>query len=101
MIGAKSDQAMISVLELKRLLIELREKRVNVCIRPRLIGEMWYPQFMRVASFTERGVLFHDENANRVMSVSDISAIMQFELDQRFQNFQPFFHYGVTLSSEF
>jgi hypothetical protein len=100
MIGAKNDQAMISVLELKRLLIELREKCVDVCIRPRLIGEMWYPQFLRVALLTEKGVLFHDENTNRFMSIADISSIMQFELDKRFQNFQPYFHYIVTSSAE-
>jgi hypothetical protein len=102
MISEKRDQAVVSVLELKRLLVELAEKRPNVCIRPRLMGEMWLVHFMRVVSTSEKGVLLHDEETNRFISVSDLSYIMQFELDNRFQNYQPHFHYEVRVSpSEF
>ena len=101
MIKEKSDKAIVSVLQLKRLLVELAEKRPNVCIRPRLMGEMWSTNFMRVVAATEKGVLLRDEETNRFISVSDLSYIMQFELDNRFQNYQPHFHYEVRLSSEF
>lgn len=101
MIGEKRDQAVVSVLELKRLLVELADKRPNVCVRPRLMGEMWSVNFMRVVSTTEKGVLLHVEEINRFVSVSDLSYIMQFELDNRFQNFQPHFHYEVRISSEY
>ena len=99
MISEKRDRVIVSVLELKRLLVELAEKRPNVCFRPRLMGEMWSVNFMRVVSTTEKGVLLCDEETNRFISVSDLSYIMQFELDNRFQNYQPHFHYEVKVSS--
>jgi hypothetical protein len=101
MIKATNDEAVISVIGLKRLLVELADKRPNVCIRPRLMGEMWWPVFMRVVATTEKGVLLQDEDSGRFVSVSDISYVMQFELDNRFQNFQPHFHYEVRITSEF
>ena len=100
MIKEKRDRAVVSILELRRLLVELADKRPNVCIRPRLMGEMWAVHFMRVISTTEKGVLFFHEENSRYFSVSDLSYIMQFELDNRFQEFQPHFHYEVRMSSE-
>jgi hypothetical protein len=101
MIKAKNEESIISVIGLRRLLVELAEKRPNVCIRPRLMGEMWLPVFMRVVAATDKGVLLQDEDTGRFVSVSDISYVMQFELDNRFQNFQPHFHYEVRITSDF
>lgn len=89
---------MISVIVLKRLLVELKDKRPDICIRFRCMGELWRQHFTRVVIVTERGALFNDEAQNRLLTVRDLSVIMQFELDNRFQNFQPFFHYQVDPS---
>jgi hypothetical protein len=91
----KSSQSLISVLELRRLLIELKDKRPDISVRYRLLGEMWANHFMRVTKVTEKGVALIDEFSGRLLIIPNLSNIMQFELDNRFQNFQPYFHYGV------
>lgn len=88
--------AEISVLELKRLLIELHEKRPDICVRFRLLGEMWLLQFMRVVLVTDTGVILNNEVSNELVRVRDLTYVMQFEIDRRFQNFRPHNHYNVV-----
>ena len=83
---------LISVTELKRLLIEINEKRPDICFRYRPLGEMWAKHFMHILRVTERGTLLKGEN---LLFLPDLSIIMQFELDAPFQGFQPYFHYNV------
>ena len=90
----------ISELELRRLLIDIKEKRPDICVRYRLLGEMWAQQFMRILQVTEKGVMLNDESSNRLIIVTNLANIMQFELDNRFQNFQPFFHYEIIPNQE-
>ena len=85
----------ISTLELKQLLIELRDKRTNICFRYRLLGEMWKQNFMRIVDVTEKCVVLTDEAANKLIFL-ELSLVMQFEIDASFQNYQPHFHYEVT-----
>ena len=95
-----AETADVSLLELRRLLIDLRDKRPDICIRFRLLGEMWFIQFMRIILVTERGVVLNDEVLNRLVRVSDLSNVMQFEIDRRFQNFKPHFHYSINYSEK-
>ncbi len=90
------NKSLISVLELKRLLVDLKDKRPDICFRYRLLGEMWVTHCIRVLYVGERSLLLNDEVNNRLISLSDLSAIMQFELDAPFQGFQPHFHYNVS-----
>ena len=89
------NKTLISVLELRRLIADLSEKRPDICIRFRLLGELWAVHFMRVMKLTEKGALFYDEN-NNLISIGDLNFVMQFELDKAFQTFQPHYHYEVT-----
>ena len=89
------NKTLISVLELKRLMFELTEKRPDICIRFRLLGELWTVHFMRVMRIADKGAVFLDEN-HGLVSVSDLNFIMQFEIDKPFQGFQPYYHYEVT-----
>ena len=89
------NKTLISVLELRRLMVDLTEKRPDICVRFRLLGELWAVHFMRVMRVTEKGAVLFDENAGLV-SVSDLNFIMQFEIDKPFQGFQPYYHYEVT-----
>ena len=88
------NKTLISVLELRRLMVDLSEKRPDICIRFRLLGELWNAQFMRVMRITEKGSLLYDAT-NSLVSVSDLNFIMQFEIDRPFQGFQPYYHYEV------
>jgi hypothetical protein len=97
----EKSRSLISVLELKRLLTDLKEKRPDVCIRYRLLGEMWVVNSMRVIHITENGALLNDEHRNILVNLTDLSSVMQFEIDAPFQGFQPHFHYHVKPMSDF
>lgn len=87
---------LISVLELKRLLVSLREHRPDICMRFRMMGQMWSANFMRVIHVTESGVLLNDETDGKLYNITDLTQIMQFELDHTFQAFSAHFHYEVS-----
>lgn len=69
---------------------------MSVGIRFRTLGEMWKPNFMRLVRLTDRGAIFVDESSEEFVFVADLSDIVQFEIDDRFHNLQPHFHYEVT-----
>ena len=87
--------SLISVSSFKKLLIELHDRRPDICVRVRLLGEMWVPNFLSIFHITEKGALFNDSPRNRMIHIGDLSNVMQFEIDRPFQGFQPFFHYEV------
>lgn len=89
------NKTLISMLELKRLMIDLADKRPDICIRFRLLGELWTVNFLRVVRISEKGAVFFDES-HGLVSVSDLNFIMQVEIDKPFQGFQPYYHYEVT-----
>jgi hypothetical protein len=92
---ATMNKTLISVLELRRLMVELADKRPDIGIRFRLLGELWNVYSLRILRVTGKGALFFDES-NNLVSISDLNFVMQFEIDRRFQGFQPFYHYEVT-----
>jgi hypothetical protein len=88
---------MVSVNELKRLILSIHENQLQVCIRYRTIGQLWHPNFLRIIKITESSaVLFHDAIRKRLILLSDLSSIIQFELDGRLNTFEPNFHYLVS-----
>jgi hypothetical protein len=88
----------ISSVELKRLLIDLKEKRPDICIRLRLIGEMWYSNFMSITAVSEKGATLKDETDGKMIPITNLNNVMQFELETQFQNYQPHYHYQVMAS---
>ncbi|HYG20590.1 MAG TPA: hypothetical protein VD816_16740 [Ohtaekwangia sp.] len=88
-------KTLISVLEFRRLLVDLLEKRPDIYIRYRLLGDMWAKNFMRIILVTSRGVLVNDEIGNKLIALQDLAMVMQFEIEKSFQEFQPHFHYEV------
>jgi hypothetical protein len=90
----------ISTTALKRLLYELKDKGPGVCIRLRMMGEMWHQNFTRIVLVTDSKILLFDEILNRTLLIGDVNRIIQFEIDNRFQTFQPFFHYDVQPMKE-
>ena len=88
-------QTLISVIEFKRLLIDIRQCRPDICVRFRLLGEMWAVQFMAVLAVSDKGAIFTIDGNNSIVVVSDLTNIMQFEIDKPFRGYQPYFHYEV------
>src|SRR5215218_1557979 len=82
----------VSTLELKRLLFDLKEKRPDICVRYRVLGKFWMDNFMHVMSVGDRDVTFFDPTATRSHELTDLADVVQFELDKKFQKFQPHFH---------
>jgi hypothetical protein len=87
----------INVLELKRLLFALKDSNSGICIRFRLLGEMWQINHSKILQVTEKGVALVDDTTNKLIFIQDLTVIMQFEIDKTFQNYQPHFHYTVTI----
>ena len=95
-----NDIKKVGVLELRRLLIELHEFRPDICIRYRLMGQMWAQNFRRIIGVIGEGVLLSDEDSNTTVAIPNVSAIMQFELDKTFRTFEPHYHYEVVTAGE-
>jgi hypothetical protein len=87
----------ISVIELKRLLQEIKDRRPDICVRFRFLGQMWQDHFLRIFVVTENGAVLIDEANNKTEIISNLSDLVQFELDARFHNFHPYYHYNVQL----
>jgi hypothetical protein len=90
-----SSNSQVSVLELKRLLFDIVDTRAEVNVRFRLIGEMWQISHNRIVTITDPAVILENEFDSRSFVVPDIGAVMQFELDRGFRQYQPHFHYSV------
>jgi hypothetical protein len=88
----------VTTSELRFLLRQLREKSPDTCMRFRLIGQMWNESFMNIRIVTDKGVVFQNcqDGSNQVTSISDLTNIVQFELENSFENYQPHFHYSVV-----
>jgi hypothetical protein len=84
--------------ELRQLLYELKDKRPDICIRFRLIGQMWQSEFWRVVTLTENGVALINASNNQICIVNDLREVVQFEIDSRYQNFHPHDHYSIPSS---
>lgn len=87
--------SLISVHDFRKLLSSLTEKRPDICVRYRLLGEMWNNNFVSVLFVSTTGALLNDDTNHRLITISDLSNVMQFEIDKSFEGFQPFFHYEV------
>src|SRR4051812_32685341 len=91
----KNSNSNVSTLELKQLLYLLVDS--SVCFRFRPIGGMWMKNLMKVSTVREDSVTLFDGKEMKYYLVS-INEIMQFEIDERFQVYQPYYHYDVQPS---
>jgi hypothetical protein len=85
----------IQILELRRLLHELKDQQANTCIRFRLVGEMWQQNFLKILKVTEFGVVLMDERSHQKITIVDLRQVVQFEIDARYQSFHPHNHYAI------
>jgi hypothetical protein len=86
----------IPALELKRIIIDIHQYRVDVSVRFRLVGQLWQDQFTRVVNVTDDRVLLSDETHRRLISL-DLKDVIQFEIDGKFREIEPNFHYDIVL----
>lgn len=86
----------IPALELKRILIDIYEHRVDINVRFRLVGQMWQNHFARVVTVIEDRILLNNETQKQFISL-DLKHVIQFEIDGKFREFEPNFHYDIVL----
>ena len=86
----------ITTIHLRGLLQDLSNRRPPVGVRIRMLGEMWKPSFMQIVKITERGAIFSDESTQEFVFIPDLDDVVQFEVDDRFQELQPHYHYEVN-----
>jgi hypothetical protein len=87
----------VPVLLFRSVLYEICEHQPDVHVRFRLIGEMWKPSFFRILAVTEKGIVLQDETDDKWFTIPDLNAIMQFEIDSRFREFEPHIHYDLIV----
>ena len=87
---------LVSVTDLKRLLYAITQQEHPVSIRYRTLGQLWYPNFLSVVKIANTNVLFHDKAKKKLISLPDLTRIIQFELDGKFSSFEPNCHYQVA-----
>jgi hypothetical protein len=92
---------MISALELKRLLFELKDRRPDIGVRFRLTGKMWQSYFLCILQITEKGITLVNEKTHETTWIHDLRDIMEFELEHSFQQYQAHFHYRLDHSLVF
>jgi hypothetical protein len=90
----------VSIAEFKRLLHNIYDRRPDVCIRIRLLGQMWSESFFSIECFEDDGVLLFDEHLRRYLRITKVSDVMQFELECPFFGFQAHYHYEMMNVSE-
>jgi hypothetical protein len=99
-----NSQNNVAVLELRRLLFELKDLRPDICIRLRQLGAMWQPSFCQVVKMTETGVIMCDTSTSEFCFIKNLNNVVQFELDSMFQSYHPHYHYSIqavmTLESQ-
>jgi hypothetical protein len=89
----------LDIVELRRLLVDLCEKRPDILVRYRLIGHMWLPNFVTVTQVTEEEVIFSDAKGLITKRVH-LQDLMQIELEGSFQMYRPYTHYTIRLISQ-
>jgi hypothetical protein len=90
----------ISLTEFNRLLHDIRDRRPDVCIRVRLLGQMWSESFFSIKRFEDDSVLLLDSQQKKYLRIAKTSDVMQFELECSFFGFQAYYHYEVINVSE-
>jgi hypothetical protein len=87
----------ISIDEFKILLNEMLDNTPDIGIRFRMMGEMWSQSFSNILFITEHGLVLNDPSTRSLQNIYNIENVVQFELDQRFKDLEPYFHYEVVL----
>jgi len=86
----------VAVLELRRLLYELKDLGPEIGIRIRLMGELWQQHYCSIVAIGEKELTLKEEHSGLPVYVPDLTEIIQFELSNSFKHYQPHFHYTVA-----
>lgn len=86
----------ISILEFKRLLCDIRDRRPDVRVRVRLLGKMWFERFCAVDFLNENQVVLFDHTDDEYHYIKNVNDVVQFELECPFFGYHAFYHYDLS-----
>ncbi|MGC1240210.1 MAG: hypothetical protein WA874_01420 [Chryseosolibacter sp.] len=89
-------EAATTVRDLKTIICTIIENHPGVGIRFRTLGQLWYPGFLKIVKIDDKRLQLFDETRKFSISLRDLSAITQFELDANLGPFKPHFQYQVS-----
>ena len=88
----------VTTTQLRAFFAEVVANPSGMCVRTRLLGEMWHPNFMHLLMVTKGGVIIlNDEVLRKAITIMRIEDIIQFEIDRKFQIYEPHYHYDVRV----
>src|SRR5436190_2110765 len=88
-------QTSVSTLHFRKLLYDIRDHQPDVSVRLRHLGKMWMTNFSVLVKITDKGAIFADRVTGEFTYVGDLDNIVQFEIDARFREYHPHFHYEL------
>jgi hypothetical protein len=86
----------VSITEFKRLLYDIRDRRPDVRVRVRMIGKMWAEDFCVVDVIRENECTLFDDSRNKILQITNLQEVIQFELECPFFGYQAFYHYDLV-----
>lgn len=79
-------------------MLDIVDTSPDTNIRFRFIGESWENEFFKIVSVRDNGALVLDHRTMSLISI-DLTDVMQFELDERLNGLEAYFHYDVSPAS--
>lgn len=86
----------VTLKDLEKLLFSIAESQNHVCIRYRTLGQLWYPNFLKLLRVQDGAALLRDDLRNQMINLLHISHIIQFELSERLGEYDAGCHYEVA-----
>jgi hypothetical protein len=82
--------------EFRNLLMQMSDRHREVLLRFRLSGQSWIAHFVHVHD-ANKGAIFHDQEENEFIYVTDLSEISEFQLNKPVGKYKANFPYRVML----
>jgi c-di-GMP-related signal transduction protein len=92
------NQDTITTIELKRLIVELLDHSPNTRIRFRAIGNMWEKNYLQIVHTTTDNAVIVQDKKSAQMKFVPLKQIVEFEIEEKFREFKPQYHYKVGLA---
>jgi hypothetical protein len=83
----------ISTLEFKRIVFDIWEHAPATRIRVRVMGQLWMKNYVQIVHITgSNAMIVQDKDQMKHVSINDVA---EFEVEAKFQDFNPHNHYQV------
>ena len=92
----ETSNEIVSSLELKLLVESIINQHANIRIKYQLDGDAWTTDFFSVMMVTKKGLVLNNDANDKIKSIESIEQILQFMIDQPFDNYVSNLPYTVS-----